>query len=61
MPFHFNLAAATAGHAVWWWLLGIVAVIGIIWWWSTATTARARIGENATPHLDPGDDSESKE
>jgi hypothetical protein len=40
----FPLAADTAGHAVWWWILGIVAVIGLIWWWSAAAGSRSRVG-----------------
>ncbi|HVB11356.1 MAG TPA: hypothetical protein VNM16_13455 [Bacillota bacterium] len=50
------LAADTAGHAVWWWILGIVAVIGLIWFWSSAAGSRSRVGAANAKPKDPTDD-----
>jgi hypothetical protein len=46
----FTLATTAADHSVWWWILGIVAVIGMIWWWSAASGARMEVG---TPSAEP--------
>ncbi len=46
----FTLATTPADHSVWWWILGIVAVIGMIWWWSAAAGSRVEVGK---PRSDP--------
>jgi hypothetical protein len=55
MPLLLHLAASMTGPRVWWWVLGIAAVIGLIWWWSAAASTRshATAGAGAGTPLDP--------